>query len=475
MKNRSIRFKITLWYTLALVIIAGLTLLIIRIAGGVVMRSTIREYLIGVVEENTDEIVFIEDRSGENPTEAAYVHLRYKDGYLRVDDNFMNKVSDVHSSIYTGGGEMLYGENPLALETEGMEFTESRIWSMTKDGMRFNIYDRKLNLDLPSNEAIWIRGIVSEEENVEKLSGITRISLMVLPFLIFAAVLMGYFLSGRMLSPIRDMERTAERITSGRDLGQRLEVGKNNDELSALARVFNRMIARLDGAFDTERRFTSDASHELRTPMSVIMAQSEYTLSKERSAEEYREALEVIQRQGKRMNVLINDMLDYTRMDQGAERYPLEDVDLSAVVLDMADQMGLLRTRKIELLSDIEPDIHVDGNRMLLSRLVQNLVSNAYRYGKENGHIWLELKPVSGGASPGKAVLSVRDDGIGIAEEEREKIFERFYRSDASRSVQGTGLGLAMVRKIADVHGATVELDSVPSEGSTFRVIFNRI
>ena len=464
MKARSIRSKITIWYTMALILLVGLTLLTIRLASEVVLRNTIREYLISVVEVNTDEIVFVEKKPVSEEQESAVVYVAFENGYLRIDDDFLNSVSDVHSAIYTEKGEMLYGENPLAKETEGISFTESQLWDMRKEGIRYDVYDRKLNLDLSSESEVWMRGIVSEEENVAKLRKITIISLMVLPFLILAAVLLGYFLSGRMLQPLRKMEETAGQISKGSDLKQRLDTGEGQDELTRLAGTFNEMISRLERSFEAEQRFTSDASHELRTPMSVILAQSEYILEKDRSAEEYREALEVIQRQGQRMNTLINDMLDYTRMDQSSERYPLTEQDLSAIVSDNAEQMKWLRTKGITLTCEVEPGIQVEGNKLLLTRLVQNLISNAYRYGRQNGHIQVTLKKNEEGVTE----LCVKDDGIGIAEEEQEKIFERFYRSDASRSEQGTGLGLSMVRRIVELHEAEIRLESTLGEGSAF-------
>ena len=472
MRNRSIRFKITLWYTILLLLVSLLTIFAVRLASGFVLRNTVREYLVGVVEANSDELAFVEKKDAESDPDNHHLYVAFKEGFLRIDDDFINTMSDVNSAIYTGKGEMLYGENPLAKETDEIPFTESCLWAITRDGIHYNIYDRKINLELPDGDSIWVRGIVSEEATVSELRSITRLTFLILPFLILIAALLGYFLSGRMLLPLRNMEQTAARISKGSDLQKRLETGKNNDELSRLARVFNGMIERLNHAFETERRFTSDASHELRTPMSVILAQTEYTLEKERTNEEYKEALGVIRRQGKRMNILINDMLDYTRMDQSAERYPLSDVDLSDIVSEGAEQMKLLRTNGITLDAFVEPDIRIKGNKMLLSRLLQNLISNAYRYGRQDGAILVTLERQVQEDGKMVPVLMVRDNGIGIAEEDREKIFDRFYRSDSSRSIQGTGLGLAMVRRIAELHGAKITLESKVGEGSTFRVFF---
>ncbi len=463
MRNKSIRFKLTLWFSLVLILIVGLTFFAIRVTSGMVLRGTIRDYLISTVEENVNQIKYTETEKDPK----ANIYIPYKEGYLEVDTDFMDVVNDVHTALYTADGAMLYGENPLSKETEAIPFTESYTWHMKIQNVRYDLYDRKLNITLPDSDTIWIRGIVPETKSAGQLKEITRISLILLPILIALAVLSGYLLADRMLSPIRKIEVTAEQISRGDDLKRRIDVGKNQDEVGRLAKVFNRMLDRLEGSFESERQFTSDASHELRTPTSVILAQCEYTLEKERSVPEYEEALRVVEKQGKRMNALIGDMLDYTRMDQGTKRYPFERADLSQIVWETAEQMKMIGTKGITLQTKVEPNLEISGNRMLLSRMVQNLISNAYRYGKENGTILVALQKVED-----KIILSVKDDGIGIAKEEQEKIFDRFYRSDASRSIQGTGLGLSMVDKIAKLHDAAVKVESEPGKGSTFFVIF---
>ena len=473
MKNKSIRFRITVWYTFALTLLVGLTFLTIFLAGNVVLRSTVRDYLFSVVEANADNIWFERSKDEDMKEEAIhFIYVEYENGYIKIDEDFMRTVSDVHSAVYTQQGEMLYGENPLARETDRFPFAETRLWKLSYNGEQYNVYDRKLNL--AEGKTVWVRGLVSEEENVTRLREMTRASLAFLPFLILAATLFGYFLSGRMLAPLRDLEKTAESISGGGDLKQRIKTNDSGDEVTRLANVFNGMMERLDAAFETERRFTSDASHELRTPMAVIRAETEYILEKDRTNEEYKEAFGVIERQEKRMSGLIEDMLDYTRMDQGNRQYPMEKTDLSLLVQEMSEQMMRIGEKNISLTWEIQPDLFVMGNALLLSRLIQNLIGNAYRYGKENGHILVSLdEDIREGMRV--AVLRVRDDGIGIRKEDIPKLFDRFFRSEDSRSSKGTGLGLAMVKKITELHEALITVDSIPGEGSVFTVIFEEV
>lgn len=468
MKNRSIRFKMTLWFSLVLIVLVGLTFLIVRLASGIVLRSTIRDYLVSAVEKNVDNIQYTEQTADVE----GNVYIPYGTGYLEISEGFLDVINDVYTALCASDGTMLYGENPLARQTGNASFTETCTWNMKIDGIRYDFYDRRLNLELPDGETLWIRGVVPETKSTAQLNEITRISWLLLPALILLAMISGYLLAGRMLSPIRDIQHTAEQISLGTDLKQRIDAGKNMDEIGRLATVFNHMLERLDQSFDAERRFTSDASHELRTPTSVILAQCEYTLEKPRTPEDYEEALRVVQKQGQRMASLVGDMLDYTRMEQRPEQYGFDSLDLSEVVSETAEQMSLLGTSGITLTREITPGAEIFGSRILISRLVQNLISNAYQYGRPNGHIVVRLNTEEDSRGGLRAVLSVRDDGIGIAKDELEKIFDRFYRSDASRSIQGTGLGLSMVKKIAELHGADIRVESVPDLGSVFRVDF---
>ena len=435
MKKRSIRFRMTFWFTAALCLMAALIFFALHTAVRLNLRSTVRGYLIGMVEENVSKISYSESRADAG--DSALIPLG--DGALVIDEDFMEAVNNVRAGLYLADGSMLYGENPVARQTAGTAFTQSKVWHLPVGKTRVLLYDRKLDLSLPDGETLWIRGTVSEAEIDERLSDMTRLALLFLPFLLFTAILSGWLLTDRMLSP-----------------------------------VFNGMLGRLEASFATERQFTSDASHELRTPLSVILAECEATLAKPREAEEYEDALRVVLRQGRRMNALVSDLLDFTRMEQGSARYPMESVDLSALADEAAQNTRKLLGEGMTLTERIEPGLLVYGNRNLLARLITNLLDNARRYGKAGGEIALSLArgtfPDSGEDA---VILAVRDDGIGIAREDREKIFDRFWRSDASRSIPGTGLGLSMVKSVADLHGAKIAVDSEPGKGSAFTVFFS--
>ena len=163
------------------------------------------------------------------------------------------------------------------------------------------------------------------------------------------------------------------------------------------------------------------------------------------------------------MSKLIQDLLMYTRLELKTDKYKKEQVSLSEIAESVCEDMALIRKKGITLTRQVQEEITCSGNQMLLTRLLVNLISNAYRYGKENGHILVKLEK-----NMDEIRLSVEDDGIGIAPEEQERIFRRFYQTDSSRTGEGTGLGLSMVRQIAEFHGGTVQVESVPGKGSIF-------
>lgn len=461
MKRMSIRLKVTIWFAAALFLNAVLLFAVILSVSNSVIQKTIRDNLVETVMDNVDEIAFFKAGDMSRYANDWDHYIVYDSGFLEIDDDFLDAVNEVYTSLMYEDGSLLYGENPILQETEQLAFSDGRIQSRRVNGTLYYVYDKELTRD--GLEGLWLRGIVSETQGEAQLSSIAGISLILLPALAILAVVGGYMVAGRALKPIQKISAAAAQIRQGGDLKKRIELGEGKDELHELADNFNQMFERLDDSFETERRFTSDASHELRTPMSVIMAQCEYTLEKPRSAEEYQEALEVIHRQGSRMSGMIRDMLDFTRLEGKAENFAREIVDISELAGSVCEDMALIQEKGIRLNANIKEGVFVEGNRSLLSRLLVNLITNAYRYGRENGKIWVTLEE-----DEKEIRLLVADNGIGIADEDQEKIFSRFYQVDASRTGRGSGLGLSMVRQIAQFHGGQITVKSRLGEGSRF-------
>lgn len=276
----------------------------------------------------------------------------------------------------------------------------------------------------------------------------------------------GWWLATRAIRPIEDITATAMKIAAG-DLSQRINAADTDSELGRVAGVLNSTFARLEAAFAHQARFTSDASHELRTPVSVIISQTQTVLARERPGEEYREALEACQRAAQRMRALTESMLELARLDAGQEPMKHERFDLAKVARDcvelvrpLADQRGL----KIEC--DLRA-VECVGDAERIGQVAVNLLANAIQFNRDQGAVRISVD-----ADNRRVFLKVADTGEGIGAEDLPHIFERFYRVDESRSGgQGrTGLGLAICKAIVDAHGGSIEVSSREGVGSIFTV-----
>lgn len=284
---------------------------------------------------------------------------------------------------------------------------------------------------------------------------------------VLAAGLCGaWYLAKRITDPIRRMTATAERI-SATNLAERLDVPPGRSEPARLAEVINGMLARLQEAFDRQTRFTADASHELRTPVSVVLSQAELALAKERSPEAYRDALGACLRAASRMKTLVEGLLTLARSDAGMPLVRREPVDLRTIVeRELEAVQSVAAARNLATAVDLH-SVNVVGDGDRLGQVVANLLTNAIAYNRDGGKMAVSLV-----AAENEAVLTVADTGIGIAAEHVPHLFERFYRVDPSRSAQGqgSGLGLAICDEIVRAHGGRIEVNSRPGEGSTFTV-----
>ncbi len=465
MKRLSLRAKITLWFSGALLLVVCLTYVTVLSISDQILLKTIRDNLTETVVSNYDEIHFYSSLEDLDPERDTRRFLQFESGYLEINDDFLDEINGVYTALYNSDNTLLYGENPISNATRNLAFSDSKIQNLDVDGVRYYVFDRRLVAK--GLDGLWIRGVVSKNQGAVQINTITRVSLILMPILVLLSCAGGYYIVKRMLKPIQKISETALQIGESNDLKKRIELKGGRDELSQLACAFNDTFAKLDAAFEAQRQFISDASHELRTPLAVITAQCEYSLEKPRSTEEYESAFRVVKRQSRRLAKLINDMLDFSRLESGSDRYKKEAVDLTELVSSVCGEMALIRENGITLEWETEPGLVITGNRELLSHLLGNLITNAYRYGRPDGHIRVNLKKEGN-----NTVLSVEDDGIGIAEEEQEKIFRRFYQVDSSRSGSGAGLGLSMASEIARFHGGTITVRSELGKGSIFSVIF---
>ena len=281
-----------------------------------------------------------------------------------------------------------------------------------------------------------------------------------------AGVLGGGWLSSRAILPIAEMTATAESI-SALDLSKRINVKETDSELGKLATVLNQTFDRLQSAFERQSQFTADASHELRTPLSVISTHTELALSRPRSNEDYRSAIETCRRASQRMRSLIDSLLLLARFDSGAPSLKQDRFDLKPLLADCAELVEPLATeRHIQI--ECQPDsCYVRGDWDRLSQVVTNLLTNAIRYNVDGGHVRVTTR--TDGVT---AILSVTDTGVGIAADQLTRIFDRFYQVDKvrSRAEGSSGLGLSICKTIVEAHGGTIVATSEVGVGTTLEV-----
>ena len=300
-----------------------------------------------------------------------------------------------------------------------------------------------------------------------ELAVVRRVILVALPLILLAAGIGGYWLATRGLRPLERMAGQARRITES-NLETRLEIEGAAEEVATLVTSFNELLSRLDRSFDTMRRFVADASHELRTPVAVIRGEADVVLSQERNASEYKESLEIILDESRRVSRLIDDLLNLARADAGHVMLQTHSFYLNELVAECCRGVkGLAGARGVQVECAAGSDLQFTGDEELLRRLTVNLLENAIRYTPAGGTVSACVRREGDGVR-----LVVADTGVGIAAADASRVFERFYRAGEARSRTdgGFGLGLAIVRWIAESHRGTVECASELGRGSRFTV-----
>lgn len=328
------------------------------------------------------------------------------------------------------------------------------------------VFRIEFTCDEPLYGSVWVRGMVSADASASTFGAIAKAVVYIIPLFILLAAIGAYLISRETIKRVEKITNSAKKISSGSDLSKRIEIKGGNDEITDLASTFNGMLERLQASFESEKQFTSDASHELRTPLAVIKAECDYALSANADSDDKREALVSINEQTDKITKLVNALLSLTRTELGTYKVNFENTDLSTLTEEICNSFVL--SKGITMNTDIQKNIYCNADISLIAGMLKNLLSNAVKYGRDGGYIKVSLKEENG-----TVTLSVKDNGIGISEDDIPKIWNRFYRADSSRSSnEGFGLGLALVDKISAIHGGKTEVKSKLGEGSEFIVKF---
>ena len=441
MKRLSIQWRVTLWFTLLMTLLAAVGLAFLFFVGGQSALAATQNRMAEMAETARSEIGL--DSSGfVFDSDLEY----FRDG--------------VYLSVYDAAGLPLYGAVPRLFDNT-VVFADSQLRELTDAGGRWYVYDISFAVD---ESQVWVRTVAAVDEVGSTITQLLRLALVVLPFFVVLAAVGGFWLTHRAFLPVRRITRTAREIRQGGDLSRRIDLGPGRDEIHTLASEFDSMFARLEASFAAEKQFASDASHELRTPTAVILTQCEDALESAASPEELRAALKAIQRQGEKMAGLLSQLLLLSRADSGRQTLRSEPVDLSGLAAAVADEQRERAADKgIAVTADIAPGLVVQGDETMLMRVLINLMENGIKYGRAGGHLALTLT-AGGDTVTGK----VADDGIGIAAEDLDKVWRRFWQADPAHSSGGAGLGLSMVKWIVEAHGGRITVESVLGKGTAF-------
>ena len=324
-----------------------------------------------------------------------------------------------------------------------------------------------LVVGIPSDVSFWLADLLS-------------VFAMAAPLALLLSIAAGYWLAGRAMRPVQAITHTARQI-SETDLHRRLKL-KQRDELGELAATFDRMLDRLEAAFARQRQFTADASHELRTPLSIVDLEATRALAHDLTPQAYQQTITTIQQENRHMTRLVDDLLLLARADAGQSRIRHEEVDVSEIVVDTVERLAPLAQQAGMVIKVASlPELTILGDRVYLVQLLTNIIENALKYGSGKG-TYVDIDLVQQHKQEQSwAVLSVRDDGPGIAREHLPHLFERFYRVDKTRTHSqelspdserpaGNGLGLSIAQWIAQAHGGAITVRSAPGRGSVFAI-----
>lgn len=441
MKPSSIKTRITLWITLLVVALFSLMLLFAWAVSSSVVQRTARQQLADTVRAN-----------------AAFVSLG-DDGKLATAQGFAFSRGGVTSLVYSKTEALLAGQLPVGFSAS-VPFENGALRTVEAAGADWYLLD--LWIAHGWEDGVWLRGLMEVPDTAAAARNLLLAAAVALPLFVLAGALGSFWIVRRSLRGLDTVNAAAASIDEGKDLSLRIGPVPGGQELTRLAENFDGLLERLQRSFEAERRFTADASHELRTPVAVIKSACEYAEAFDETDEERRETLGMIRRQADKMTALIGQLLALTRLDQGTE-------PLRAVPLDLGrlarQTLGEQNCDPARLRLALAEGVMVRGDEALLGRLVANLVDNAFKYGLPGGTVTVEVR-----AEGGEALLTVADEGPGIPAGQQEKIWRRFYQVDAARGdeQQGVGLGLSLVQRIAQLHGGRMTLESAEGAPSAF-------
>ena len=462
MNTRSLRFRITAWYA---ALLAGALLMF-----GVSVYLGLERYLYWNLQRtlSADCRTIATQLLSQHPFKRDnWLETEIEEAYSpAANGHFFRVIQEGVGVLYLSGPPKDGAFDPSQVPVpSGEERNRPRKVALGA-GQRLLVVT--LEYTAPNGSKFLVESGVPYYQIEVVLHGLLVTFAIYMPFLISLAIVSGYWLMRRSLQPVDEITRRAEGITST-NLSERLPVIRTGDELERLSISLNRMIERLDQAFQHINRFSADASHELRTPLTILQLELESIAESQPLNSVQTDQIGSALEETHRMSHIVENLLAISRLDAGEVKMDKTQLNLGQLATSTVEQMRLLADEKgILFRSNVAANIYVEGDRSRLQQVVVNLIANAIKYTPEAGEV-----AVSVGQDDGAAVLEVSDNGVGIPPHALPHVFERFYRADKARSRNsgGAGLGLAIVKAICTAHGAEIKVSSQEGQGSRFTVI----
>lgn len=439
--KHSLKLRLTLWYTAMMVLVIAVTLGVMSAFSGSLVASDDRRLL------QSQLTAFLSD-------------LEFEDNQVEIEGFAIR--NGVYFSVYNAMGTRLAGVVPPDFPEPALR--QNADFEEKTPTLTFYVSDR--NVTGEDQREVIVRAVLQAQSSVSVASTLFRLALFALPFLVVIASLVGYFVAYRALLPMEKLVSAADTVATSGELSLRTGLTQRRDEVGRLASSFDRMMDRLELAFDRERRFTSDASHELRTPTTVILSQVELAKAHPEDVEEQRMTLEVIERQARRMSDLIQKLLMLSRLDQADIHLTWQTIDLDQLIQNHLHDYGWEESSSRLIYTPL-PQQLIRADPQLLGQAIDNLIQNALKFSSPDQPVTVQLS-----TSEDEVAVSVTDRGIGMESDVKARVFDRFYQADSARSSAygSQGLGLALTKRIVELHHGTITVDSTPGLGSRFTI-----
>ncbi len=459
----TLRARLTLWYTMLLAV----PLAVFAAASYVVVQRTLERRTDVFINDALNAFareLFAERRASMSVVQAmqtAVTEVKFRDLNIAILDSsgrlvVMNATGGTAEELSTSRRPSADVEQRLLAVVRRRNLAEPQALTVDGSAAAFRILSRPLTVE---QQRFTLTGAYSLSDIDDVLSQLRDLFLIAIPGLLLVSAIGGSALARRSLTPVNAMSAQAA-VISASNMHERLPVG-GGEELASLARVVNGLLDRLEASFEQQRRFVTDASHELRTPTAVVRTEADVTLSREHRTEvEYRESVLVMQDAARRLTRIVDDLFLLSRADSGHLVMRREALDLEELVQEATRAVrSVASERGVSIMLQDVAEAPLTGDADLLGRLLLNLLDNAIKHSPRGGtvDVAMQLRGMH-------CEVRVGDTGPGIPLESVPKIFERFYRVDSARSrsetsaTSGAGLGLAIARRIAEMHGGTVDV-----------------